>query len=409
MAPKAIAAFLDADHSNIDPFVPRLLRYAEWALFGILEVSMIHQVLRGDSLRSSSSHFGMGMLILIAILSCFFPIRRPLWQRRAYVLAEMACITLILIVTAWELGVFYFIFLVRSCFLLPRRDVMVTMAAVIMVIIGTSLWSHVAHAESYLRYAEYMNRAIVETPHLVVTRGVINSLTNYIPFSAIVVLACLTLVSERESRQQATALAEKVSTLASDLERSRIAREIHDALGHTLTALDKQITLAQQLHTVAPEDTLQAINQAEGLSVQSLQEARATLSTLRQGKFDLVMALDTLVEQVSQSTQLTVHVRVNVPALPFAVSHQVYLIVKEILGSFESPDQMSAIVLWIKVSSESIMIVVEEQETNQFESFVTQVRSRLQSVEERIRFLQGQLEVNRVIGKGMSIQVSIPK
>lgn len=410
MPPRTITAFFNADQPTIDPFVPRLLRYAEWALFAILEASILYQVSQaGFPELELSGKISILALICIAVLSCFFPIDRPLWQRRAYVFAEIACITLILMLSASEIGVFYLIFLVRSCFLLPRRDVVVTTIAIFTALIGLSIWSDLADrdTEVYLEYAQIMNQAIAENYSYVVIRGVINSLTNYIPFSAIVVLAGLTLVSERESRQQAAALTEKVSVLTSDLERTRIAREINSALGDTLTALNKQIALAQHLHEVSSEDTLQTITQAEKLSVQSLQEARATLSTLRQGKFDLGIALDALVEQANQSTRLTVYAKMNLPGLPLAVKHQLYFIFKETLDSLERLQRSLVVVLWVKANSESITVVIEEKEAVWLSSF--DVRSHLQSIEKRIQFLQGQLYVHCAMDKGMSIQVSIPR
>ena len=59
---------------------------------------------------------------------------------------------------------------------------------------------------------------------------------------------CLTLFSERKSRQQASALAQEIEALAADLERTRIAQDIHDSLGHTLTTLNLQLELAQRLY-----------------------------------------------------------------------------------------------------------------------------------------------------------------
>lgn len=55
------------------------------------------------------------------------------------------------------------------------------------------------------------------------------------------------VIAERRSRQREAALAQEVEILAADLERTRIARDIHDSLGHTLTSLDVQLELAQRL------------------------------------------------------------------------------------------------------------------------------------------------------------------
>lgn len=55
------------------------------------------------------------------------------------------------------------------------------------------------------------------------------------------------IVSEEKTRQRADELSQQVETLAATIERTRIAREIHDSLGHTLTDLDIQLEVAQKL------------------------------------------------------------------------------------------------------------------------------------------------------------------
>ena len=124
---------------------------------------------------------------------------------------------------------------------------------------------------------------------------VINSTGMYIASSLLVILLCLTVLAERKSRQQAAALSAEVETLAADLERTRIARDIHDSLGHTLTTLDVQLEVAQTLYSQDPERAFQAINQAKSLSGQSLEEVRRALSTMRNGVFNLSTALKSLV------------------------------------------------------------------------------------------------------------------
>ncbi|MBF2014674.1 MAG: hypothetical protein IGS23_05580 [Rivularia sp. T60_A2020_040] len=57
------------------------------------------------------------------------------------------------------------------------------------------------------------------------------------------------VIAEQKSRQKAEALTQQVEILAASLERSRIAGEIHDSLGHSLTTLDIQLQLAQRLYT----------------------------------------------------------------------------------------------------------------------------------------------------------------
>lgn len=61
--------------------------------------------------------------------------------------------------------------------------------------------------------------------------------------SSLTLLFSLLAMIEQRSRRKAEALTQQIKALAVTLERTRIAREIHDSLGHSLTALDIQLEL----------------------------------------------------------------------------------------------------------------------------------------------------------------------
>lgn len=85
------------------------------------------------------------------------------------------------------------------------------------------------------------------------------------------------LAAAHRRLQDYTAQAEALAVAA---ERTRLAREIHDTLGHTLTALDIQLELLGRL----PESQLQA----------RLEAAETARRLVRQGLFDLRRAIDAL-------------------------------------------------------------------------------------------------------------------
>jgi signal transduction histidine kinase len=79
------------------------------------------------------------------------------------------------------------------------------------------------------------------------------------------------VIAEQKSRKRAEALAEQVETLAATLERTRIARDIHDSLGHSLTNLNSRLTVAQkklQQHDV--NAVCEAVDTAKFLATQCM-------------------------------------------------------------------------------------------------------------------------------------------
>ncbi|MET8545389.1 histidine kinase [Kitasatospora sp. NPDC004799] len=74
----------------------------------------------------------------------------------------------------------------------------------------------------------------------------------------------------------------EVARLASEAERNRIARDLHDLLGHSLTAITVKSRLAQRLAGKDLEQAVAEMAAVEGLSRQALSDVRAAVSGYRE-------------------------------------------------------------------------------------------------------------------------------
>lgn len=107
------------------------------------------------------------------------------------------------------------------------------------------------------------------------------------------------LYSELEiSHKKLRAYAEKVADLAAAEERNRLARDIHDSLGHYLTAISVQLEKALAFRERNPEEADQAIRDAKRAAKEALQDVRQSMGALRstQETFCLSEALTALVQ-----------------------------------------------------------------------------------------------------------------
>jgi len=110
-----------------------------------------------------------------------------------------------------------------------------------------------------------------------------SAISNFTPI-AIPVAAVVTFMVVRSVRD-AMALAEartKLARLATENERSRIARDLHDLLGHSLTTITVKAGLARRLGATDPQRANQEIAEVEALSRQALSEVRAAVSNYRE-------------------------------------------------------------------------------------------------------------------------------
>ncbi len=100
---------------------------------------------------------------------------------------------------------------------------------------------------------------------------------------------------------------------AAALERSRLAREMHDVLAHTLSALALQLESTRLLahDRGVGSDVSRAIDQAHGLAASGLEEARRAISTARGDALPGPERLRSLAQAVSEQSGLPVSVDVR--------------------------------------------------------------------------------------------------
>ena len=142
----------------------------------------------------------------------------------------------------------------------------------------------------------------------------------------------------RQLRQAQAGLAEQAKTQ----ERNRIARELHDVIGHTLTVSLLHVQSARLAVEHDPADAARALAEAERLGRECLAEVRTTVGMLRQdGTADGAAStaplpgadgLPALVEQFrSAGADVTLTVEGDVGGLPATTGLAVYRIVQEAL------------------------------------------------------------------------------
>ncbi|MFN8594870.1 MAG: sensor histidine kinase [Anaerolineae bacterium] len=99
--------------------------------------------------------------------------------------------------------------------------------------------------------------------------------------------------SERQAReqlevanQQLAEYAAQVSQLATMRERNRLAREVHDSLGHYLTVINVQLEVVTKLLESNPSKALEAAKRAKELASEGLSEVRRSVAALRPSPLD---------------------------------------------------------------------------------------------------------------------------
>ena len=134
---------------------------------------------------------------------------------------------------------------------------------------------------------------------------------------------------------QLTAEQQRSAQLAIELERQRVARELHDVIGHGLGVILLQAGAVRRLLRPEQEDERAALESAEQTGRQSLAELRRVIGALRADDVAPaagLAALDALAEQVGAAgLPVTVSVEGSPRPLPAALEHSAYRVVQEAL------------------------------------------------------------------------------
>lgn len=132
---------------------------------------------------------------------------------------------------------------------------------------------------------------------------------------------------ERSMRETSAALAE-VTVYE---ERNRIAHEIHDIVGHTLTSTLLQIEAGKRLLHKDVESASMRLKDAQDLVRHSLNEIRGSIHMLKEDKFtDLIPTLNQLIRSTERNTGVAIHATIQVlPDLSTAHKKTIYHALQE--------------------------------------------------------------------------------
>jgi signal transduction histidine kinase len=374
------------------------LRYSEWVIIAGVSLGFL---LDGSFQTSIATSLQVVFcLVGYALLSLVFPINRPLWQRQVYVLAGIL-LAIFIRVTGIGIELFLYLYIAKSCFLLNRKNLILTVTLTLLLNLLTFVWA--------LPKSAQMSAALcVELGDRNQIQQLIWLLSDNLVVTVFIIAFSFMVIAEQKSRKRAEALAEQVETLAATLERTRIARDIHDSLGHSLTNLNSRLTVAQkklQQHDI--NAVCEAVDTAKFLASQCIEDVNHSLKTMRQSDFNLNQALTHLVEQLRYNQALSVQWEINLPKLPLQTSHHIYYIVKEGLINIQKYAHASAVRFRGVSTPEGILIELADDGQG-FDPKLPHLGLGLQGIEERVQLLRGELTINSTPGSGTQIQIILP-
>ncbi len=218
------------------------------------------------------------------------------------------------------------------------------------------------------------------------------------------------LTCEEDVNLQLTRYASQVEDLSIMRERSRIAREIHDNLGHYLTAIHIQAQAAQAVLASHPTKAGDALQHIQSLAHNGLQEVRRSVAAVRQypERRPLSEAIEALLEE-SRATGLSIDCAFegDWPRLPTEIEITLCRIVQEALTNIHKHAQATQACIRFVYHKHTGVIQIRVQDNGRGISTPHQAGFGLIGVRERVNLLGGTFHVHNVPSGGLALEVSI--
>jgi signal transduction histidine kinase len=273
----------------------------------------------------------------------------------------------------------------------------------------------------WLRVPDWYNDSRADNNLIIFTLGLIFAITmarTVINEKASRVRAEHLLTELEASHQQLKTYSEQVAELATTKERNRLARDIHDTLGHYLTVINVQLEKALAFRKRSPQEAELAVSDAKRLASEALQDVRHSVGALRTTSetFSFSFAITRLVDRVRSDT-LSIEVEIAGDEAGFSEQALItlYRAAQEGLTNIQKHAQASSVGMKIHFMESEANLSLSDDGCGFDLSLLhsrqpeRDERYGLQGVRERLELVGGHLLVDSHPREGTRLFVTVPK
>lgn len=197
-------------------------------------------------------------------------------------------------------------------------------------------------------------------------------------------------------------------------ERNRLARDLHDTLAHTLSALNVQLNALDVLFETSPEAARQKLKQVQELTRSGLHESRRALQALRASPVDemgLVLALQQAAREAAEraGAELTLTLPPSLTTLPPDVEQQLYRVAEEALNNIVRHARAKHLSLALQQTEPALTLTIHDDGAG-FDPMQPSPNGHygIAGMKERAALVNGALQVESQPTKGTTIRLTIP-
>lgn len=228
-----------------------------------------------------------------------------------------------------------------------------------------------------------------------------------IPFLIVILVSPFgirSMIKNMELEKELDEANAKIKELVKREERTRIAQDLHDTLGHTLSLITLKSQLVERLITKDAKRAIEEVSEIETTSRSALDQVRELVTDMK---------AQTLAEEVVQAEQLLKAANMNVQInFPFEMhvdssltEHMLSLCLKEAVTNVVKHSRASKCWLLYREEEQAIIIQVKDNGIGIDNQSVE--GNGLVGMKERLALVDGSLSVSK--NSGTTVEMKVPK
>lgn len=201
----------------------------------------------------------------------------------------------------------------------------------------------------------------------------------------------------------------EVEEITISRERTKVAQELHDSLGHSLMALSMHLEFAKNICSTEPKKAEEVLIQSEKIAKGSINDLRNVVSLLNSETeiTDFNTSLEKLINNFDlfSNIKITFTINEDIEDLSPTIKTSLYKTIQESITNSLSHGNATEITIKITRTSENIKLIVTDNGigcSNIIKS------NGLNGIESRIKLLRGSIQYSSHNNLGFGIRVFIP-
>jgi signal transduction histidine kinase len=208
-------------------------------------------------------------------------------------------------------------------------------------------------------------------------------------------------------------------------ERTRLAREMHDTIGHALVLISVKLEAAQRLRERDPERCDQELESTKQIARETMTALRASIADLRSPILEhthINHALSHSVNELAQRTGLhvTYTLQTNIDLLPEAIDETLLKVIQEAFTNIEKHAHASNVEVYISRQDEKLLMRIHDDGIGLPPAFCQSQKDGslvysgpnghygLRGMLERVEAVGGHLALHSGKEQGTTIEVELP-